>query len=549
MLARASMLSYLLISSGVAMASIAAVDWSSTVRISATTTTCQVVTNPILDRTLVAPNGTTFTNPIHDRAWQSLAALEADLVRFVPWFPYPEKSVAELVAPNVSTKTTSWNFDLVRPQLEDFMDATYAQNHTTVVNFATQPCWLFGDAENKTQACPFPANADEVDFTYITGDRKNLLDPSAGDLADYYARLLAWLVHGRFEDEYGVEHTGGPKYAKFDRAHGHVWELFNEGGTEHKYNPAYYIHDWDVVVNKMIAAVGGIEHAPLFMGVAAQYNTSYWWGPFLNASLHSAEYPAADYVSAHFYAQGDDTLKRTDPSTYGALFTSTKSGFLDKVEAYVALRNASSMPHVKLDFNELGCIMPDDNNATYNITADLPDLYWNAAAAQFAYVFAFTAPLGVEVIGMSQLAGSPKIPEWGIPAPQFPSVTMLDWRTGLGTARYWVLKLLIEEFAPGDRIVPSEVTMTSSPSTSRAHGDIGVVAYAAVSGRDGGKRVLLVNTRFEAEIVELPGATSLRVVDASTVTRGSAHGIVDAKVAASTIHLAAFAVVVVHVEI
>ena len=48
------MLSYLLISSGVAMASIAAVDWSSTVRISATTTTCQVVTNPILDRTLVA---------------------------------------------------------------------------------------------------------------------------------------------------------------------------------------------------------------------------------------------------------------------------------------------------------------------------------------------------------------------------------------------------------------------------------------------------------------------------------------------------------------
>jgi hypothetical protein len=36
------------------MASIAAVDWSSTVRISATTTTCQVVTNPILDRTLLA---------------------------------------------------------------------------------------------------------------------------------------------------------------------------------------------------------------------------------------------------------------------------------------------------------------------------------------------------------------------------------------------------------------------------------------------------------------------------------------------------------------
>ena len=60
----------------------------------------------------------------------------------------------------------------------------------------------------------------------------------------------------------------------------------------------------------------------------------------------------------------------------------------------------------------------------------------NAAGALYAYVFASLAPLGVEVLGQSQLAGSPKIPEWGIPLPQFPSVSLLDWRTGLGNARY-----------------------------------------------------------------------------------------------------------------
>ena len=49
--------------------------------VSNTTTTLQVVTNPILDRTFTAEDGSTFPNPIHDTAWQSLANLGADLVR------------------------------------------------------------------------------------------------------------------------------------------------------------------------------------------------------------------------------------------------------------------------------------------------------------------------------------------------------------------------------------------------------------------------------------------------------------------------------------
>lgn len=38
----------------------------------------------------------------------------------------------------------------------------------------------------------------------------------------------------------------------------------------------------------------------------------------------------------------------------------------------------------------------------------------------YAYLFGNLVVLGVDVLGHSQLAGSPKIPEWGIPLPQYP---------------------------------------------------------------------------------------------------------------------------------
>lgn len=110
------------------------VDWGTVSSVSKCTTTLQVVSNPILDREFTSLNGTTFRNPIHDQAWQSLADLQADLVRFVPWYPYPKKSVAELDAP-VAGHFTSWNFTDIIPNFYDFMDGVYKNNHSTVLNF------------------------------------------------------------------------------------------------------------------------------------------------------------------------------------------------------------------------------------------------------------------------------------------------------------------------------------------------------------------------------------------------------------------------------
>jgi hypothetical protein len=74
------------------------------------------VSNPILDRKFTTPSGSVITNPIHDQAWASLEALQADMVRYVPWFPYPHKSVAELYKP-VAGQPTSWNFTNISPQV------------------------------------------------------------------------------------------------------------------------------------------------------------------------------------------------------------------------------------------------------------------------------------------------------------------------------------------------------------------------------------------------------------------------------------------------
>src|SRR5690349_20975500 len=67
-----------------ARASLADIDWSRTIRVSRSTPTLQVVTNPMLNR----------GSPIHDGAFRALKALGADYVRYVPWLPYPKIAVA-----------------------------------------------------------------------------------------------------------------------------------------------------------------------------------------------------------------------------------------------------------------------------------------------------------------------------------------------------------------------------------------------------------------------------------------------------------------------
>ena len=152
-----------------------------------------------------------------------------------------------------------------------------------------------------------------------------------------------------------------------------------------------------------------------------------------------------------------------------------------------AARAVSDWPNVLMDADEVGVILDDDNDPKYtSLDPGFPAVYWNAAAAMYAYLFGKTAQIGLEVLGESQLIGYPSIPfqrgapyngNWIAP-PQYPSVSLLSWggafgNPGDGTARYWVLQLLGENtratgqagaYAPADADVLVNTTVVNSGS-------------------------------------------------------------------------------------
>jgi hypothetical protein len=181
---------------------------------------------------------------------------------------------------------------------------------------------------------------------------------------------------------------------------------------------------------------------------------------FLNKSNHPPGTPL-NAISFHHYGQPNSRDGSPNNTAYEQLFTQA-DGWIPQVQAIMAARDALN-PTVILDADEVGVILPDDNDNKF--TADepgFPAIFWNAAAAMYVYLFGVTSQIGLDVLGHSQLIGYPSIPfprgapyngNWTAP-PQFPSVSLLSWggvfgNPGDGTAKYWALKLLVDEFRAG----------------------------------------------------------------------------------------------------
>ena len=87
--------------------------------------------------------------------------------------------------------------------------------------------------------------------------------------------------------------------------------------------------------------------------------------------------------------------------------------------------------------------------------------WWNLEAAMFGYVYASLAALGVDAIAASQLTGY-EIPE------NAPSISMLDWKTGHGTAWFWVVKMFTDTLGSGPKdVLPTLVNGALSNQTVR----------------------------------------------------------------------------------
>eukprot|EP01116_Phalansterium_solitarium_P019019 TRINITY_DN5199_c0_g1_i1.p1 TRINITY_DN5199_c0_g1~~TRINITY_DN5199_c0_g1_i1.p1 ORF type:complete len:580 (+),score=185.42 TRINITY_DN5199_c0_g1_i1:19-1758(+) len=517
---------------------VVSIDWSSVVRTSQTTPALQVVVNPMIRR----------GSPIHDNVFANLKKLGADYVRFVPWLPYPQLAVAELTPPtgtnqcatvsdfgqsyvsclpgkisavrfaSYGTSTgqcgnftagwcaaanttaiieqlcigqgictlsadwktfgdpcydtlkhltvevecsgapqaTSWNFTLIDPLMEDFINAT---DGSVIINFSTIPQWMF----NTPTPVAWPTDPNQPVWNYEQGTE--FKDWSLTDVSNYYERLVAWYTNGGFYDEFHVWHGSGHFYDI------PIWEVLNEIEGEHAMSSQLYAQVYDAIVT----GIRKVQPNMKFMGLALEgHNEFDRYEYFLNKSNHQPGIPL-DYISFHFYASPSS---RTDIRTYDVFF-SQAAGFVSEVAQIVAIRDRLS-PDTKLDPDEVGVILPDDNDEN---AAPIPKEYWNAAGAMYAYLFGELALLGVDVIGESQFVGYPT---------QYPSVSEVDWTTGNPNARYWVLQLLIQNFAPGDALV---ATNCSDPN---------VFALGVVKP-DGTRCVLLVNKLLAPTTVELAG--------------------------------------------
>jgi len=436
-----------------------AIQWNAALSTNKTTPTLQIVVNPQLQ-----PG-----QPLGVAAFKALKALQPDYTRYQLWFPYPKLAVAELQPP--TPRSTSWDFSLIDPLTLDFLQAT--KGHPVILNFSTIPAWMYKTEKPVT----IPANPDSAIWDYTQGTMP--VDSTCVEIGNYYQRLYSWYTKGGFKDELGKEHSSG---YHFDIPY---WEVLNEVDFEHNNTPASYTRIYDAVVSSIRKVSPGTK----FVGMALAYpDRPEWFEYFLNPANHKPGIPL-DMISYHFYAGG--SIQQGTPVMQYTFFDQA-DGFLKEVKFIESIRKRLS-PATRTTVDEIGSILSSDNNDN---NAVIPDDYWNVSGAVYAYVYLGLVRMGIDLIGESQLVGYPT---------QFPSVSMINWKTGKPNARYWVLKLIHDNLGPGDALVNTDIV-----------GD-GMAAQAFLTAR--GKRVLLVNRTNRAVTLMLPAAyqgAKLTVVDPST---------------------------------
>lgn len=428
------------------------VNWNNVEAVSKTTPTLQVVVNPML-----RPG-----SPIVANSYAAVRDLGADYVRYVPWLPYPKLGVAELTPP--TSQSTSWDFSLIDPMTIDFLNAT--KGHSTILNFSTIPQWMF----KTDKPVEYPSDPNQVTWNYTQGTE--LRDPSMKELGDYYARLVSWYTKGEFTDELGKKHVSGYHYSL------PYWEVLNEVEFEHNMTPEQYTARYDAIVT----AIKEVSPNTQFVGLALATPSvePQYFEYFLNPKNHKPGIPL-DIVSYHFYANStpDQTI---DDWQY--TFFDQANGFLNTVRYAESIRKRLS-PSTRTDLDELGIILPSDEGQGKpdHVEIPIPPRYWNLAGGMYAYLYIQLAKIGIDIAGESQLVGYPT---------QFPSVSMMNWNgSGKPNARFWVLKLLKENFGPGDKLAE-----TKSES--------GSAIEAQAFGTSAGNKLLLINKRNKPVPVKLP---------------------------------------------
>jgi hypothetical protein len=132
------------------------------------------------------------------------------------------------------------------------------------------------------------------------------------------------------------------------------------------------------------------------------------------------------------------------------------------------------------------------------------------------------------------LIGYPELPDLQL-QPEYGSVALLNWTNGVGTAKYWTLKLLIETVdIDNDQAVVTQTTDIDGEN----------IFSQAFVGKNGRRWVLIINKRYADVDVFLPGCTGGRM---QIINEGSGFGpATEIILTLSKITLSPFAVAIIH---
>ena len=392
-----------------------------------------------------------------------------------PCFGQTKYFAVEADCANTKGIVTHWDFRSMDEVFLKFYESVRGDETMPIVSFSTQPTWLYSPT-----SWPYPQANNVPYYGYDKG-------PAAACnltlLGDYYGRVLAWYTQGGFVDEADEFHFSG-HFLNIS----HV-EVFNEVDYEHEYDAVTYTKAFDAVVQGIRRMTKPSTHARFrFNGLSLpniddSEKVERWVSYFLNASNHAEDCRDALH-SIGYHAYPTNGPYTPDPATFSQMFTYVDA-FVQEVAAVDALIQTHS-PSTETFLDECGTDMDQVLNLLLSPPLNNVD-YWVASGSYFAYLFAQVSLIEnttVKVVGESQLMDS---------YPQEPSVTMMDWVTGNGTARYWTLKMLLDEFSLGDRFVG---TWCSNSTSLFAQGFLSSTKLEMDDAGSSVKKVLLINKMY-----------------------------------------------------
>jgi hypothetical protein len=204
------------------------------------------------------------------------------------------------------------------------------------------------------------------------------------------------------------------------------------------------------------------------------------------------------------------------------IFFAQADRFLE-VTSYIETMRKQFSPETGTMVDEIGTMHADDwgQAKTDYVYKPLPASYWNLSAAIYAYVFARLSMMGIDVATESMMPAYPG---------NYASIALIDWNTGQPNARYWALKLIGDNFHPGDKLVDTQVSG-------------GPVLAQGFVGPDGTRKLLLINKRDHDLELTVPEARGGKIEAVDKITGSNPPS--SATINSDTLQLGALAVEVV----